>query len=115
MELTTNQWLWAAAVLQAVVMLTLGTISLHYTLKLYANTDVSRQHDELSAAVLDWFNWLSLHNPNDAAAHQCVVNAALALRPGFFTTRPETFLKQLARGRRELARAKALCDLPVPS
>lgn len=113
MELTTNQWLLVAGVLQTAVMLTLGTISLSRTLKLYADPEVSRQRTELIKAVDGWSNWLVTNRPKDDAARLCVVNAGRTLLPGFFMSKPDAYLKRLAKGRRELQRCKALCDLPA--
>lgn len=113
MELTTNQWLWIAAVLQTAVMLTLSTISLSRTMALYADPEVSRVRSELLKAVEGWSQWLATNRPKDYAARLCVVNAGRTLRPSFFMNKPDAYLKRLANGRRELQRCKALCDLPV--
>lgn len=113
MEFDLNTWLWIGAIAQVGVLLCFGCWSVVTVQKLYADPEVSAQHKQLEKAVLDWFTWLSANAPNDKLAHTCVVNAALCLRPGILTTKPATFLKQLERGRYELRRAKALCDVAI--
>lgn len=98
---------------QTAILLPVSAISATRALNLFADPDVSREHNDLKNAVEGWSNWLAENQPKDAAARRCVANAGRSLQPRFMMTRPEQFLAQLAGGWRELERCKALCDLPM--